>query len=180
MATFRFPTGSYPLFTLKTGQFEAKKTIQKATFDFCFCEANLDQRCQFFLKTKSQRFFIDRDFVYLILYFSKELLVLLELIVHIWTCVFVFISGMGGRGTLLMHSLIEIFQLGPVERAVLTQVLGDSRPHKRKIQLRCETCSVSFNSQVRKIIPVIMVRVVHVILNFYNGQGNLLATQYKS
>jgi len=29
----------------------------------------------------------------------------------------------------------------------LTQVLGDSRPHKRKIQLRCETCSVSFNSQ---------------------------------
>lgn len=38
-------------------------------------------------------------------------------------------------------------KLGPVERAVLTQVLGDSRPHKRKIQLRCETCSVSFNSQ---------------------------------
>jgi len=34
-----------------------------------------------------------------------------------------------------------------VERAVLTQVLGDSRPHKRKAQLRCETCSVSFNSQ---------------------------------
>merc|ERR1712099_165071 len=38
-------------------------------------------------------------------------------------------------------------KLGPVERAVLTQVLGDSRPHKRKAQLRCETCSVSFNSQ---------------------------------
>lgn len=42
--------------------------------------------------------------------------------------------------------------MGPVERAVLTQVLGDSRPHKRKAQLRCETCSVSFNSQVRTTI----------------------------
>ena len=128
----------------------------------------------------SEIFYRQRFCVFDFVLFEKELLVLLELIVHIWTCVFVFISGMGGRGTLLMHSLIEIFQLGPVERAVLTQVLGDSRPHKRKIQLRCETCSVSFNSQVRKIIPVIMVRVVHVILNFQNGQGNLLATQYKS
>ena len=169
MATFRFPTWSYSLFTLKTGQFEAKNTIQKATFDFCFCEANLDQRCQFFL---------DRGKISEIFY---------RQILCIWFCTFrksqcylslSFISGhvylylflaWGERGH-SVNALIEIFQLGPVERAVLTQVLGDSRPHKRKIQLRCETCSVSFNSQVRKII--IMVRVTHVVLNFYNGQEN--------